>query len=108
LGQNGVGVGARATAAVELRQKRRNYTAVMTGALEQAGLGISAPEFVVLSLAGTAAVGASVLAVMGPLPALFPHRFPQGFRKLHRCSGFSQGPKVALNHVHFRVQRGRQ
>jgi tight adherence protein B len=64
------GVAARATAAVELLLKRRNYTAVMAGALEQAGLSIRAPEFVVLALAGTAVAGAGVMALIGPFPAL--------------------------------------
>lgn len=64
------GVGAKATAAAETLLKRRNYTAAMAGALEQAGLSIRAPEFVVLSLAGAAAIGAGVLGVLGPLPAL--------------------------------------
>jgi tight adherence protein B len=79
------GVGARATAAAESLLKRRNYTAVMAAALEQAGLGIRAPEFVVLSLAAAAAIGAGVLAVLGPLAALmFLLLSPLGARFLLR------------------------
>jgi tight adherence protein B len=64
------GVGARATSAVESLLKRRNYTAAMAGALEQAGLSVKAPEFLVLSLAGAAVAGVGLLAVMGLFPAL--------------------------------------
>ncbi|MEC5180047.1 type II secretion system F family protein [Arthrobacter sp. CG_A4] len=64
------GVGARATAAVESLLKRRNYTAAVAASLEQAGLSMKAPEFVVLALAGAATIGAVALAVLGPLPAL--------------------------------------
>lgn len=63
-------MGARATSAAESLLKRRNYTAGMTAALEQAGLGVKAAEFVVLSLAAAAILGAGVLAMWGPLSAL--------------------------------------
>jgi tight adherence protein B len=91
------GVGARATAAVESLLKRRNYTAAMAGALEQAGLSIKAPEFLVLSLAGAAVVGVGLLAVMGPLPALvllllapFGARFVLRFLASRRRAKFAE------------------
>ncbi len=91
------GVGARATAAAESLLKRRNYTAAMAGALEQAGLGIRAPEFVVLSLAAAAAGSAGVMAVLGPIPALiflllspFGARFLLRFLASRRRAKFSE------------------
>ena len=90
------GVGAKATAAVESLLKRRNYTAAMAGAVEQAGLGIRAPEFVVLSLAATAAIGAGVLAMLGPLPALvFLLLSPFGARFLLRFLASRRRAKFA-------------
>ena len=77
--------------------KRRNYTAAMAGALEQAGLGIKAPEFVVLTLAAAAAIGAGALAVMGPFPALvllllvpFGARFALRFLASRRRAKFAE------------------
>ncbi|PNH81146.1 type II secretion system F family protein [Arthrobacter sp. AFG20] len=64
------GLAKRSTVAVEALLKRRNYTASMAGALEQAGLSVKAAEFVVLALAGTAVFAGSALILAGPLPAL--------------------------------------
>lgn len=69
----------------------------MAAALEQAGLGIRPPEFVVLLLAGTAAAGAGVTAALGPLPALiflllspFGARFVLRFLASRRRAKFAE------------------
>ncbi|MCB5274416.1 hypothetical protein BJG92_01949 [Arthrobacter sp. SO5] len=91
------GVAGRATAAVETLLKRRNYTAALGAALEQAGLSLRAPEFVVLALAGAATCGAAALAALGPIPALillllspFAARFLLRFLASRRRAKFAE------------------
>ncbi len=64
------GIAARATTVVEDILRRRNYMGAMGRAIEQAGLRVSAAEFVVFAGVGTVVLAGCASIVAGPLLAV--------------------------------------